>query len=51
MAVRTPLDPSAAREPLPDPPGDADGVGVADEGDGVSGEVGARRRMESLVAT
>lgn len=51
MAVRTPLDPSAAREPVPVPPGDGDGVGVTDEGDGVSGEVAARRRIESLVET
>jgi hypothetical protein len=53
MAVRTPLDPSVAREPVPDPPGDGDGdgLGVADEGDDVSGEVEARRRIESLVAT
>ena len=51
MAVRSPLDPSAAREPVPDPPGDGDGVGVTDDGEGVSGEVTARRRIESLVAT
>jgi hypothetical protein len=51
MGVRTPLDPPAAREPVPDPPGDGDGVGVADEGEDVSGGVEARRRTESLVAT